>query len=330
MGFMEESDKRFVNLDRKLGLFILAAIAGIVASVVLVGLRWEVFTPKASLHFIASSAKDLKKGTPVLFKGFRIGQVDSISLDDQGFVRAVIHINKKDIKWFHADSAAVLNKEGLIGESQIELTEGSQSAPSINDGDEVKFRKVVSFEENAKELKDRAEVVLKQVGQLTEALSNPQGDFRQSLARINQLTEDLLITRRNVDKLLASLDKGVNNADARIMSLADGIEYDLLPQIKATADHARGTIENTDAISADIKARLPVILKQTDETIAALRSIAEDFKRMSPGLAPMANKSDRLIGDVQGVIDDTKRSWPLNKVVEPPAQKLLELDSYEK
>ncbi len=48
MSLMQESDPRFVHLERKVGLFIFLAFLATAVIIVMAGLQQDIFTPKAA------------------------------------------------------------------------------------------------------------------------------------------------------------------------------------------------------------------------------------------------------------------------------------------
>lgn len=119
-----DKDKRFKNLEIKLGVMVLVAIIGIAVVFVLLGLERDIFTPKYRLRFVTESGSGFVEGMPVKLSGFKIGRVRSTELTEGANVLVTIEINKRYQKWIRADSKVHLAKEGYIGESYIEVTTG--------------------------------------------------------------------------------------------------------------------------------------------------------------------------------------------------------------
>ncbi|MEK7191388.1 MAG: MlaD family protein, partial [Pseudomonadota bacterium] len=86
MAIMQDQDARFQHLERKIGMFVLVAIFGIVLTIGAIGVKQELFTPKTPIHFITDSAHDIAEGTAVKLRGFNIGKVERLTLTDDARV----------------------------------------------------------------------------------------------------------------------------------------------------------------------------------------------------------------------------------------------------
>ena len=120
MSLFEEHDPRFVHLERKVGIFVILGIAATVSAVVLLGVRQGVFTPRAAVFFRVASAEDLGEGAEVLTRGFRIGKVSRLRLDDAGKVEVRLAVDKNALQVDQAgfDGASLEEPAGGRGESR--------------------------------------------------------------------------------------------------------------------------------------------------------------------------------------------------------------------
>ena len=78
--------------DKIVGLFILLAILGVAAALILLGLNQRWFARNYAYWTRFSSAEGLSVGMPIKLKGFEIGKVDRISLGRDNFVEMEFHI----------------------------------------------------------------------------------------------------------------------------------------------------------------------------------------------------------------------------------------------
>jgi phospholipid/cholesterol/gamma-HCH transport system substrate-binding protein len=78
--------------DKIVGLFILLAILGVAAALILLGLNQRWFARNYDYWTRFSSAEGLSVGMPIKLKGFEIGKVDRISLGRDNFVEMEFHI----------------------------------------------------------------------------------------------------------------------------------------------------------------------------------------------------------------------------------------------
>ena len=133
---IKEEDTRFKHLEKKIGLFAAIAIAGAVAVVLFIGADKDLLTPKYRLKFTTEKGTGFSKGMPVKLSGFRIGRIKNISLNEQAMVDIDMDIAEKYQKWIKTDSMAKLVKEGLVGDSIIEVSVGSSTAQILKTGND--------------------------------------------------------------------------------------------------------------------------------------------------------------------------------------------------
>ena len=126
-------NKRIIEL--LVGLFILA---GIVSSFVLAFKvsGFSTYSSRDSFHVMAifDDIGDLKVRAPITIAGVRVGEVDSIDIDNNTFKAHIgMRIDKKQNK-LPSDTSAKILTAGLIGANYIELMPGYESS-DLKEGD---------------------------------------------------------------------------------------------------------------------------------------------------------------------------------------------------
>ena len=111
------------------GLFMLAGILAVFALAFKVS-GLSQYSTHASFHIdaIFDNIGDLKVRAPVTIAGVRVGEVDSIDIDNHTFKAKVgIRIDKRQNK-LPADTTAKILTAGLIGANYIELIPGYEGS----------------------------------------------------------------------------------------------------------------------------------------------------------------------------------------------------------
>ncbi|HEY8504608.1 MAG TPA: MlaD family protein, partial [Gemmataceae bacterium] len=84
------------RLRLRLGLFVLAALAGLVFLLFLFGRAPRLFVPSSQYTVIFPEAPGVKPGTPVRRSGVRVGEVTDLDLDPQtGLVRLTLSLDTR-------------------------------------------------------------------------------------------------------------------------------------------------------------------------------------------------------------------------------------------
>lgn len=303
---IREEDPRFRHLERKIGIFIATALLGIILSLVFYGIQKDYFTPIYTLRFTVDRGTGFSKGMPVKLSGFRIGRVTSISLNEQAMVDIKVEVDKKYRTWIRNDSTVKLVKEGLVGDSIVDISVGSLDKPELKDGDAVIYLKTPALDEMAHEIVDKVKPVLFEIRDIISYINNPDGDIKRTVRNLEVLTRNLEGTRQKTDKLLISVDSNLDRISKKTSALLDSANrkvdaIDLAPAISKIT----GAIDTIDK-------KIPPILDKADATLSEVSALSRETRLLSqaafpkiPGLLSQAEdlllSSDHLINSIQNI-----------------------------
>lgn len=303
---IREEDPRFKHLERKIGMFILVALLGIVISIVLYGVQKDYFTPIYTLHFTVDRGTGFSKGMSVKLSGFRIGRVTSIALNEQAMVDIKVEVDKKYRTWIRNDSTVKLVKEGLVGDSIVDVSVGSLDKPELKDGAAIIYVKTPALDEMAQEIVEKVKPVLFEIRDIISYINNPDGDIKKTVHNLEVLTKNLEGTRQQTDKLLLSVNSNLDKISDKTMTLLDSANskvdsLDLTPALS----RINSTIDTIDK-------KIPPILDKADATLSEVSLLSRETRLLSqsvfpkiPGLLSQAEdlllSSDRLINSIQNI-----------------------------
>lgn len=321
MAKIAEKDPRFRHLEKKVGLFVILAIVGLVGVIFFVGREKDLFTRKYTIYLSVDSGSGFMEGMPVKLSGFRIGRIKNLSLDKDARVKVAMEINRKYQRWIRKGSVARLTKEGMIGDSIIEITVGSQGNAPIEDKQEIPFEKTGGLEDLAKDLKP----VIQEVKDILGYVNDPEGDIKKSLRNVAGLTGEIRQTRAQLDEVILELKHTAKDA-AATMSAFKGIGEKAYPIV----DNAGRVVSEVGPILG----RMTTIMDDMEKTTKKLPQIADkvdavldDTKKMTAGVAPkmkgMADTTEDLLQDAKETLRGIKGSWPVNRMV--PKKDEMEL-----
>ncbi|KAB0669840.1 MCE family protein [Oryzomonas sagensis] len=319
---IREQDPRFKNLERKIGIFIALALIGIAVALVLFGLQKDLFSSKYNLHFTVDRGTGFTKGMPVKLSGFRIGRVTSIALNDQAMVDIAIEIDKKYQTWIRNDSIVKLVKEGLVGDTIVEVSVGSLDKPELKNNEAISYVKTKALDELAEEIADKVKPVLIEVRDIIGYINDPNGDLKKSIHNLEVLTRNLEGTRRNADRLLISANGNIDRIAGQAGSVLDTTNrkiesIDLTP----TLNKVNGAIDTLDK-------KLPPLLDKADETLGNVARISRDTRTKLPGLL---SQTEDVMFSTDKLLNSLQNTWLLRDSSPPPAsnQLFIKGDSYE-
>ena len=321
-----EEDRRFRHLEKKIGIFVAVALAGAIGVLIFLGADKDLFAKKYHLVFTVDKGTGFSRGMSVKLSGFRIGRINSISLNKTARVDIEIQIGKEFQKWIKRDSTAKLVKEGLVGDNVIEVSVGSERAEILPDGATLGYEKTRGLEEVANELADKVKPVLIEIKDIISYVNDPNGDIKQSLNSIRTLTADLQGTREKVDELLidSRQNAALLSADSRM----------LLKNASDRISAAGLVLEKADRSMAGVEQKLPLLLDKAIMTMGSLDKTGKNLEKISEAVLPrtpvLLNSAESTLQGADSVMNALKDVWPLKNHL-PVAQemKFVPGDSHE-
>ncbi|MBA4349537.1 MAG: MCE family protein [Thermodesulfovibrio sp.] len=314
MAVIKETDPRFINVEKKIGMFVLIAIAGIALVIAFIGIQQDVFTSKTEIYFITDSGEGITEGMAVKLSGFKIGKVKKLNLDDVAKVKVELSINTRYMKWIKTDSKARLAKEGLIGDSIIEITPGSAKASQIAEKGMISFARARGLSDIAEELKEEVTPVLTEIKEIIHYVNDPQGDIKHTLKNISKLSDEVFTTKQHLDNLLKDAGGSMKKIDPLL-------------------DSTKKTMTTVESMVQKIDKDLPSMMEKIDKSLTNVQKMTDDIKKATEQSAPkipsLVEKGDDIAGGTKEIIDSVKKMWPIRSFIKNPEEKTLKVDSYE-
>ena len=319
---MIQQDVRFKNLEKKIGLFALLALAGVALVFLFIGIEKDLFTKKYTLRFTVEKGTGFSRGMPVKLSGFHVGRIAEIALNEKAMVDIKIKIDKKYQKWIHRDSVASLKKEGLVGDAIIEISVGTMGSVVLKDGDTIAYEKTKGLEEVANDIADKVKPVLIEVRDIINYVNDPDGDIKQSLKNFRTVTARLDGTRRLADNLLIKTGKDLHGVTDTAVALLDNAN-DKISRLQPP-------LENVDATMARLPPLLDKVtttLENVEKTSVELRTVAE---KALPRLPPLVRRAEEVLQGADTTLNAVQDIWPIkNHVPKANEKALIPSDSHD-
>jgi phospholipid/cholesterol/gamma-HCH transport system substrate-binding protein len=121
----------------KVGLFLLAGIAMVLATLFVIGQVQRPFARRVYLHTSFRDTGGLTVGAPVRLGGVDVGNVQEIRFAPALEVKEVsvtLGVQSRYLARIRADSRATLTPKGLLGDLTVTITVGSAAAAPLQDG----------------------------------------------------------------------------------------------------------------------------------------------------------------------------------------------------
>lgn len=326
------ADPRFKNLEFKVGLFVIAAMAIIVVSVVMIGINKKVFVKKTKIFINSESGEGLKKGMPVIFSGFQIARVDYVNLKDSGDVVIEVNIPNNYAKWIKVDSIAKLTSQNLIGSSSI-VFEGGQGE-QVKDGYEFFLKRDKGLDEiieKAKPVMDDLKLIVANLKIITDKLADDNGSFNIFMRGLATLGSDLENKEGSMGYLLRS--NYLKDETAKILYKISNLQ-DNLNKIAINAVNTTGIIDQkVKAFDIDnINSLIGIsnkLIENINDKVLKFDPILSNVNKISKDLSESTDNVSQMRRDVEYILSNTNElilnlgdKWPFNAGNEKEIRKL--------
>src|SRR2546426_552671 len=122
-------------LQLKVGLVILAAVAGILVAILNLNEGMGLFGRQATLRALVADSHGIKVGAPVRFNGVDTGNITRIAIDSSsGKVSLTFTVNNDIRSLLRRDAAVLIRPMGLLGDKYLELLPGTPKEPPLQNG----------------------------------------------------------------------------------------------------------------------------------------------------------------------------------------------------
>jgi len=245
-------------------------------------------------------ATQLAVESDVRISGVSVGRVKAIELSSDGSADTTIEL-EAPYSPIPEDTRAILRQKTLLGETYVELTPGSNEAPTLPEGGELPRGQVsdaVQLDEIFRAFDPRTRAAFQAWMQGQAAALRGRGeDFSVAIASLPSFAD-------NADRLLRLLD----SQDVALSSFVRNTG-DAFGALSERSGQLRGTIENSAEVFATTAERneelaeifriFPTFLRESRETLTRLEEFAIDTDPVAVGLQPTARELTPTLIEVQ-------------------------------
>lgn len=275
--------------DQIVGTLSLFAIAALIFIIFLIGSNQKWFVPKHYFYTTISSAASISEGKGITYKGFEIGKIKSISLDQNDNVVVNFYISD--------EYKSKVRKDSIIEISVAPFGLGTSVIFYPGNSTELMTDGVYIPERSSKEGKEL--IVSKKVfiAEQSDAITNIISSATSLLTEINTLLKQVnLALEGNGDSQLTAtfgdLNRILSNI-AEITSDADG----LIPRLLED-ENAEGSISK--------------MLTKLENTTSDINKITSSLNSDMPNISVMITQIQTLLKQAQDVMEGLKNN-PLIK-----------------
>ena len=198
----------------RLGLFVAGGLALFVLAIFIIGKQKNLFNPVFKLTSTFYNVSGLKVGNNIRFSGITVGTVNGISILNDSTVNVEMMI-KREVKQFRkTDCEVAIGSEGLIGDRLLQITQGSNLAPIVKEGQHLASSEPIETDAIIASLQitaGNAEIITQELAEIMVKINKGNGTLGR-LIQDSTIAENLNQTIVNLKKSSKGLDENMNAA----------------------------------------------------------------------------------------------------------------------
>ena len=308
--------RRFIGIGRKVSLFLVTAVFGVIGVILLVGYKQGAFVRHTKVYFHAADAFGINKGTSVRLFGLPVGSVSDLDISDRG-VRVEMSLISDYTPRIPKTSRARLIREGYVGAATIQLVPGGEAGQALQpvaEGDEIEYVAARGVAEMIDDFKTQLTPVINDLRKVLVELNQPNSDFRKAMAGASAVLQQLPETNRETRQVLHDTDAMIRRADTTFTSLGR-VSDQLEQQVPALAGKVSSTLDNISETSTQIR--------------DAARKNGDALHEVLVQMPGLVRDGGDLVRDGQDVVGAARNSWLIRDNIEAKSMHSLPVDSFE-
>jgi phospholipid/cholesterol/gamma-HCH transport system substrate-binding protein len=235
-------------------------------------------------------ASGLGAKSRIQIAGIPVGEVEDVKLEG---TRARVTVRVRRDVALHQDAALIKRSESLLGDYLLDLNPGSEVAPPMEEGGEI--RKVVDVQ--------GMEAVFASLSQITSDIQQVTGALRDVLGG-DKGTGSL-------ERIIASLVRVSESVDLTVRSSAERLDA-ILRNFEGVSADVRGITASNEESVGHIVHNIEVITRDTREVLSTVQKIvgsgAEgDLKDSVASLKQTMNRLDKTLSNLEEITSRVNR-----------------------
>lgn len=289
---------RYRLANQVVGVFVILALALTATLLVMMGINQRWFKKNFVYHTEFTTA-EASVGMPITFRGFTIGQVTDVTLNEENTVDVIFYIQEEYIDKVNRDSLIQLVSNPLGG-GQLVLHQGTEpTAPPAEGATIPRY-----------ESKDGLR--LRRANRVTVLRNDdPISTLLAQVDRVGPIIDNIDATLASVSGIAAQLENTLSGQGSgpipSMLSSAD----EAVAQLQTAVARVNLLVADTSARMDGVMASLEDISANVEQTTAAIADPTGLIPRLldpTGSIATFLNDDNQLYNQVQSVIGDLSRS----------------------
>jgi phospholipid/cholesterol/gamma-HCH transport system substrate-binding protein len=210
----------------RLGMFIAVGLAIFVIAIFFIGRQQNLFSPVFKVTTSFQNVSGLLVGNNIRYSGINVGTVDNITIINDSTVQVDLLIRRNVQQFIKADSQAGIGSEGIIGDRVLIITQGSNDAPTVQDGQHILSKEPIETDVVMASLQTsaaNAEIITHQLSQIMLDVNRGEG----ALGRLIQdpaIADNITQTIENFKRSSEGLDETIEVTKQNVFEFMENLQ----------------------------------------------------------------------------------------------------------
>ena len=294
--------------DQVVGIFVLAAIVGVALVLILSGVNQRWFARNYSFTSEFSSGAGLSVGMPISLKGFDIGKISSMRLNEQSEVDVRFYIEDTYYDRVKPDSVLELTSSPIGLGTTLKFHSGKNTLPPVAEGsfipslDTDEGRQLVA--DGKVEIPRDADVMGSVIAKLNPILE----ETRQTVTDIRRIAETVNAGLNGGGGPIGTMVTDLSRTPGRVNATVDDLDRKIntvLDKVSVIADNLNAISVQTRGVIGDLSTNLDAISQNLKEMTGSMKNTQGLAKRLLDPQGSMdsfLNDSNELFNQVDSAL----------------------------
>lgn len=314
--------------ERLVGLFVLGALALVIALVFINGKTASLFKDKVYYSAYLKNADGVNNDTRVRVSGIVVGSVDSVDITDDNRILMNFYVLDRYQYLIREDSRAALVKLSVVGASTLDIKSGSIDEPVMMPGSFIDVDEPLSVDELLTEITPVIENVRISIDALakivTEIDSKSVGvasqDLTQTLANLRKVSDQIASGKGLVGQTVFDRDfEAQTLASIEALNRTLAATEQRMSQLGPIMDNTKVVTDEARVLSKE----LPQLTEETQRLVAQMNIALSTVNVELQQFPDLITRMKLLMEESERVLSGAQRIWPLSSAVEVPTESTV-------
>ncbi len=210
----------------RLGMFIAVGLAIFVIAIFFIGRQQNLFNPVFKVTTNFQNVSGLLVGNNIRYSGINVGTVDNITIINDSTVQVDLLIRRNVQQFIKADSQAGIGSEGIIGDRVLIITQGSNDAPTVQDGQHILSKEPIETDVVMASLQTsaaNAEIITHQLSQIMLDVNSGEGTLGR-LIQDPSIADNITQTIENFKKSSEGFDETIEVTKEHVFEFMEKLQ----------------------------------------------------------------------------------------------------------